>query len=94
MFAMIVNGVAVMLQTLISGSYRVMKSEKRVLKILALLLSAIMLLAGCNAESAETETGDESQSNGKVMILYTSDMHCGVDEGFGLAGLQARTIIF
>ncbi len=35
------------------------------------------------------ETTDESQGNGKVMILYTSDMHCGVDEGFGLAGLQA-----
>ncbi|MBQ6500325.1 MAG: 5'-nucleotidase C-terminal domain-containing protein [Mogibacterium sp.] len=23
------------------------------------------------------------------MILYTSDMHCGIAEGFGLAGLQA-----
>ncbi|MDO4804918.1 MAG: bifunctional UDP-sugar hydrolase/5'-nucleotidase [Lachnospiraceae bacterium] len=26
--------------------------------------------------------------NGKVMILYTSDIHCGVDQGFGLAGLH------
>ena len=23
------------------------------------------------------------------MIYYTSDIHCGVEEGFGLAGLQA-----
>ena len=66
-----------------------MKSRNKILRALALILSMIMLLAGCNAGSAVDETTDESQGNGKVMILYTSDMHCGFDEGFGLAGLQA-----
>ncbi len=26
-------------------------------------------------------------SNGEVVILCTSDVHCGVDQGFGYAGL-------
>ena len=28
------------------------------------------------------------EKNGEVYILYTSDIHCGIDKGFGLAGLQ------
>ena len=28
------------------------------------------------------------EKNGDVMILYTSDVHCGLEEGFGYAGLQ------
>ena len=29
------------------------------------------------------------EKNGKVCILYTSDVHCAVDKGFGLAGVAA-----
>lgn len=29
-----------------------------------------------------------AEKNGDIMILYTSDVHCGVDQGFGYAGLQ------
>ena len=29
-----------------------------------------------------------SEKNGDVMILFTSDVHCGVEDGFGYAGLQ------
>ena len=68
---------------------RKMKSRKQTLKILALIISVVLLLSGCSTGSTGTEPQAESRSNGKVMILYTSDMHCGVDEGFGLAGLQA-----
>ena len=28
------------------------------------------------------------EKNGEVYILYTSDIHCGIDQGFGLAGLR------
>ena len=28
------------------------------------------------------------EKNGDVIILFTSDVHCGVDQGFGYAGLQ------
>ncbi len=27
-------------------------------------------------------------NNGDIVILYTSDVHCGIDQGFGYAGLQ------
>ena len=30
----------------------------------------------------------EAEKNGDIMILFTSDIHCGVDQGFGLAGLK------
>ncbi|MCR5421204.1 MAG: bifunctional metallophosphatase/5'-nucleotidase [Lachnospiraceae bacterium] len=29
----------------------------------------------------------EIEKNGEIMILFTSDVHCGVEEGFGYAGL-------
>ena len=55
----------------------------------AILLALVLLLglslgAGVSgrAEAAgETATGD-------IVILYTSDVHCGIDQGFGYAGLQ------
>ncbi len=53
-------------------------------KFLALLLSAVMLL-GCIAiaeEAAPALTRD-------VVVLYTSDVHCGIDQGWGYAGLAA-----
>ncbi len=31
---------------------------------------------------------DGADKNGEIYILYTSDVHCGVDEGFGYAGLK------
>ena len=39
----------------------------------------------------KTDDGKESDGtgkNGEIYILYTSDVHCGVDEGFGYAGLK------
>ena len=53
-------------------------------KVLAFLLVLVMVAAlGATAGAEGTErTGD-------VVILYTSDVHCGIDQGFGYAGLQA-----
>ena len=39
------------------------------------------------AGPAPAEAAAPSHS-GEVMILFTSDVHCGVDQGFGYAGLQ------
>ena len=53
-------------------------------KLLAFLLALVLVLAlgaTAGAEGAE-RTGD-------VVILYTSDVHCGIEQGFGYAGLQA-----
>ena len=35
----------------------------------------------------DPEKGRQAEKNGEVYILYTSDVHCGIDEGFGYAGL-------
>ena len=54
-------------------------------KAMAFLLCAVLLvpLAACGPAAAEAP-----EKNGDVVILYTSDIHCGVSEGFGLTGLQ------
>ena len=31
---------------------------------------------------------EEAGTDGDIVILYTSDVHCGIDEGFGYAGVQ------
>ena len=43
-----------------------------------------------NAGEAESAEAAKSavEKNGDVYILYTSDVHCGVDQGFGYEGLQ------
>ena len=47
-----------------------------------------------NEENTEPEPEPEPEpapveKNGDIVILFTSDVHCGVDQGFGYAGLQA-----
>nr|MCR5073777.1 metallophosphoesterase [Clostridiales bacterium] len=53
-------------------------------RILAALLTLILILAGGSAAGAE-----EPGRTGDVVILYTGDIHCGINQGFGYAGLQA-----
>ena len=53
-------------------------------KILGLFLALAMLL-GCTAV-AEVPAPSLAQD---VVILFTSDSHCGIDQGFGYAGLAA-----
>lgn len=52
-------------------------------RILGLVL-ALMLLLGC--ASAETAAPALTKD---VVVLFTSDVHCGIDQGFGYAGLVA-----
>ena len=53
-------------------------------KILSLIL-ALSLLLGCAAfgEEAAPKLGKN------LVILFTSDVHCGIDQGWGYAGLYA-----
>ena len=55
--------------------------KKRVLAILLALM--LMLSLGLSAFA------DTAERSADIVILYTSDVHCGVDQGFGYAGLQA-----
>ena len=38
--------------------------------------------------AAAAEDQAPAEKNGDIMILYTSDIHCGADQGFGLVGLK------
>ena len=40
--------------------------------------------AAVNEEAAETEISE----TGDIEILFTSDMHCGISQGFGVIGLE------
>lgn len=51
-------------------------------KLLALLL-ALLLLVGGSAFAEETGLTKD------IVVLFTSDVHCGIDQGFGYAGLAA-----
>ncbi|MCR5089728.1 MAG: bifunctional metallophosphatase/5'-nucleotidase [Oscillospiraceae bacterium] len=50
--------------------------------LLLLMILALLLCLGSTAYAAEGE------KSGDAVILFTSDVHCGVDQGFGYAGLQ------
>ena len=54
-------------------------------KLIAVLLTLAMLL-GCSA-FAEEAAAPALEKN--LVILYTSDVHCGIDQGWGFAGLYA-----
>ena len=68
-----------------------MKSSLK--KYLCLLMIALMLLtaASCGTDANDKASSTPSETvekNGDIVILFTSDVHCGVDQGFGYAGLQ------
>ncbi len=55
-------------------------------KLLGLLLALAMLL-GCFSAVAEDAAAPALTKD--LVILFTSDVHCGIDQGFGYAGLYA-----
>ena len=54
----------------------------RKFRILALMLVLIMVLAGCG-------TGNSTPAAKDIVILYTNDAHCGIEDGMGYQGLSA-----
>ena len=53
-------------------------------KRLGILLTVILILSMAVCSAAE----EKAEKNGDIYILFTSDVHCGIDKGFGYAGLQ------
>ncbi len=55
-------------------------------KLFALLLTlALVLSLGCTAFAE----GEEPALTKDLVVLYTSDVHCGIEQGWGYAGLYA-----
>ena len=57
-------------------------NRMRKFRILALMLVLIMVLAGCG-------TGNSTPAAKDIVILYTNDAHCGIEDGMGYQGLSA-----
>jgi 2',3'-cyclic-nucleotide 2'-phosphodiesterase (5'-nucleotidase family) len=55
--------------------------KKRLLPLI--LIMALLLSLGCGLASA-----DDAERSADIVILFTSDVHCGINQGFGYAGLQ------
>ena len=76
-----------------------MKSRKLFICLIVFVLIA-SLLVGCaekeeptpsdpgNNQTEPSGTDAEPAKNGEVYVLFTSDVHCGIDQGFGYVGLQ------
>ena len=54
-------------------------------RLLALLL-ILTLLVCCSSLAAFADDKEETRPD--IVILFTSDVHCGIDQGFGYAGLE------
>ena len=52
-----------------------------------LLILAMVFTLFCGAAFAE-DTEEAAERTSDVVILFTSDVHCGIDQGFGYAGLE------
>lgn len=55
-------------------------------KRFALLLAVSMLVSLCAASATAEQAAGLTKD---VLVLFTSDVHCGVEQNFGFAGLQA-----
>lgn len=61
-----------------------MKFQKdKLLYVFSLAMVLCMMLFG-TVQAAEVS----DEKNGEIYIIYTSDIHCGINKGFGLAGLR------
>ena len=60
-------------------------------KLLSLLLALLLVcsLASGMAFAADDADDAENTRSADIVILFTSDVHCGIDQGFGYAGLAA-----
>ena len=59
------------------------KKEAFIMKRILCLLLALAMLLGCAA------LAESAALTRDVVVLFTSDAHCGIDQGFGYAGLAA-----
>ncbi len=66
---------------------------KKILSLLALLLALVMAATACSTPVADpaqdVPAAAEAALTKDLVILFTSDVHCGVDQGWGVDGLAS-----
>ena len=66
------------------------KRNRNIFLLMSTMLSFACFFAGCDQKKAEKVLETEAQAfQEDIVVLYTSDVHCGVDENIGYAGLAA-----
>ncbi len=64
-------------------------------KILSLFIVAVMLFASIGAIAAPFSTRDEDTPDmPETVILFTNDVHCGIEDGWGYAGVAGVKDLF
>ena len=58
---------------------------KKIRKFIQIVTACFLVLTNAACSNNQKQTVEK---NGSVVILYTSDIHCGMNEGFGFEGLQ------
>ncbi len=53
------------------------------------MLAWMLILAMCMTGPAIAENAEQAKLQQDVLVLFTSDVHCAVDQGFGYIGLKA-----
>ena len=69
-----------------------MKIKRIICLTLILLMSFLLFSCSTSQKTDENPTPEASEAaekSGDIYIIYTSDVHCGIDQGFGYAGLAA-----
>ncbi len=72
-----------------------MKKRLKNIAFIGIALLLVFTLTACGASKANPDGGSQkAEKNGEVYILFTSDVHCGIDKGFGYTGLaQVRNTL-
>ncbi|MBO6039876.1 MAG: metallophosphoesterase, partial [Oscillospiraceae bacterium] len=52
------------------------------------LISLLLVMVLCVSLFGASAFAEGAERSADVVILFTSDVHCGIDQGFGYAGLQ------
>lgn len=74
--------------------YKVIRETVRKRRLLVVILAVMLaLFTGCEQTTDTQNDAGQSRAaaedhSSDIYILYTSDIHCGVEKGFGLVGLQ------
>ena len=61
---------------------------RRLRTVISMMIVLCACMGLCACAGKEKKTADAEDKKGEIYVLFTSDVHCGVDQGFGYAGLS------